>query len=266
MFDYSRYKQQLWQEYNNLFNKYSHWNDSFSVNARLIMLDLEESNWDSVGGALQNWSSKLTQLKWRVYENIPLFQNAPAITQFSAHGNTETSQSFTATIKFIKTPKPNDMLMFYDDSSLTIYKINDVRFHRTIEEPLKLFECDFETAPIAAETLYDNLNFLSHELLNQFNYKLYDFEYWMREYQPLLDNIEEFSREVNSYFDFKKERYIIAEFNNLITELKQCSKLGSVTQLKLPLTSCDDSCENADRDEQTQNVFLKLLKLKEITC
>jgi len=266
MFDYSRYKQNLWAEYNDLFNKYAYWNDSYSVNTRLILLDTENSVWDNVGGALQNWSSRLTQLKWRVYENIPLFQNAPAVTQFSAHGNTETSQSFTATLKFIKTPHPNDMLMFYDDNSHTVYKINDVRFHRTIEDSLKIFECDFETAPIKSETLYDNLNILSHELFNQFNYKLYDFEYWMREYQPLLDNVEQLCREVNMYFDYKLEHFNIVEFNQVIRDLKKCSKLGSVTQLKIPLTNCNDDCLNADQDDQTLELLEKLLKLKEITC
>jgi len=266
MFDYFKYKQQLWAEYNDLFNKYAKLNDSYSVNTRLLYIDLDKSNWDSVGGSVSYWDKHLSQLKWRVYENVPLFQNAPAVTQSSGSEHTETLQNFTATIKFNVTPKPNDLLMFYDDSSATVYRITDVRFHRTIEEPLKIFECDFESAPVKTETLYERLNVISHEILNQFNYKLYDFELWMTEYQPILDNIIQIIRDTNKYFDFRNERYSIVEFNNLIKEIKTNSKLGAVTQLKTPLTLCDDSCDPVKNNPEAYEIYEKLIKIKEITC
>jgi len=266
MFDYFKYKQQLWTEYNGLINKYAKQNDSLSVNVRLLYIDLDESNWDSVGGSVSYWDKHLSQLKWRVYENIPLFQNAPAITQNSGYEHTETLQNFTATIKFNIIPKPNDLLMFYDDSSSTVYRIIDVRFHRTIEEPLKIFECDFESAPIKPDTLYDQLNIISHEFLNQFNYKLYDYELWMAEYQPILDNVVQLIRDTNKYFDLKNERYTITEFNDLVKDIKINSKLGAVTQLKTPFTPCDDSCSSIENNTEAREIYEKLIKLKEITC
>jgi hypothetical protein len=267
MFDFFQYKQSLWQEYNNLFNKYSHINDSYSVNVRLLWLDPEASNWDSVGGALQNWSSILTQTKWRVYENIPLFQNAPSITQTATHQVQESLQAFTATIKFTITPKPNDMVMFYDDASATVYKINDVRFHRTIEDNLKVFECDLESAPVSADTVYDNLNVLSHEYLDQFNFKLFDFETWMNTYQPVLDQIESIITTANNYFDWRRERYNIDEFNSLVQDIKRCSKMGSITRLGTPFSDCDDKCiQLVDAEAEAQELYNKLLLLKDILC
>jgi len=265
MIDFTDYKQKLWAEYNDIFNKYAKWNDSFSVNTRLIYMDIENSNWDSVGGSVDYWNKNLSQLNWIIYENVPLFQNAPAVTQNGSE-STEMKQNFTATIKFIITPKPNDLLMYYDDASSTIYRITDVRFSRTAEGPLNIYECVFESAPIALDTLYDNLNVTSHELLDQYNYKLYDFDDWMQEYQPILDSANNIISSVNSYFNDKYERFTVTEFNGLVRDLLLNSKLKSLTELKVPFTDCDSSCNSKDDGATTSDLYDKLLKLKEITC
>ena len=267
MFDFTTYKQQLWQEYNDLFNRFSQLNDSYSVNCRLLHVDLDNSNWDSVGGSTSYWSKTLSQLNWKIYENVPLFQNAPAVTQFSANETTETSQSFTATIKFTEVPRPNDLLMFYDDPSNSVYRITDVNFHRTIEDELKIFECTFVSAPVKSETIYDQITVESHLYYNPFNRKLYDFDTWMTDYQPILDDVSNIVRSANGYFDQKMERYTITEYNSLIKDIKQNSKLGAVTQLETPFTDCDDSCtalSNAGTD--ANDLYAQLSKLKEITC
>ena len=267
MIDYSNYKQSLWAEYNDIFNKYSKWNDSFSVNARLIYMDIDNSNWDTVGGSVDYWNKGLSQLSWKIYENVPLFQNAPAVTQQSSGSETtETKQSFTATLKFIVTPKPNDLLMYYNDSSNTVYRITSVRFSRTAEGPLQIFECDFESAPILLSTLYENLNVTSHELLNEYNHKLYDFETWVTDYEPILENATQIVRDTNSYFDEKLERYNVQEFNPLIKDLLINSKLKSVTDFKAPFADCDDSCVSKDSSDTLADLYDKLNKLKEITC
>ena len=267
MFNFTEYKQQIWQEYNDQINKFAQLNDSYSVNCRLLHIDLKESNWDTVGGSTSYWSKTLSQLNWKIYENVPLFQNAPAVTQFDPNGTVESSQSFTASIKFVETPRPNDLLMFYDDSSNTVYRITDVNFHRTIENELKLFECNLESAPVKTDTIYDQINVIDHTYYNAFNYKLYDFETWMSEYQSVLDNVKNIIRTANQYFDQKTEKYNIKEYNTLIKSIKQQSKLGSVTQLMTPFTDCNNDCIMlADADSNANDIYKQLLKLKEITC
>jgi len=267
MFDYNSYKQQIMLEYNSLFNKYASLNDSYSLNVRLLYMDTDNSDWDNIGGSLGLWDKKLSQLTWKIYENVPLFQNAPAVTQFDPHQTIESSQSFTATIKFLIVPKPNDLLMFYDDNSNTVYRITDIRFHRSIENILNIFECDFESAPLKADSLYDKINVESHQYYNVFNSKLYDFDTWMTDYQPILDSVSSITVNANIYFDFKNERYTINEFNSLISDLKSNSKLGSITDLKTPFTECDSSClDLSSAGAQAQNLYDKLNKLKEITC
>jgi len=267
MYDYFKYKQNLLIEYNNLFNKYSHQNDSYSVNCRLLYLDTDNSNWDSVGGSLSRWDQKLNQLNWKIYENVPLLQNAPAITQFDSHESTETFQTFTATIKFNIIPKPDDLLMFYDDASNIVYRISDVRFHRNTESVIKNFECDFESAPIDANKIYNTLRVESHEYYNQFNCKLYDFNNWMSTYQPVLNNIDQIVIDTNKYFDPRSEKYNIIEFNQTIKDIKINSKLGAVTRFETPFGKCNpNECSAASDNPETNNLYDKLVKIKEITC
>lgn len=227
------YKQSIWQEYNSLFNKYAPINDSYSVNCRLIHMDPGTSNLDNIGGSLQNWSSRLTQLNWQVYENVPLFTNAPAITS-EGQLNAEDMQSFTATIKFIYEPLPNDMLMFYNDPSETVYHITAVRYHKTIQDNIKIFEVDLQTTPIETEFLFDNLSIESHQYYNFFNKKLYDYILFREQYKPILDNLEGIIRETNAIFLDDYEMYRVYEYNTLISDILQHSHWGSILKFKIP--------------------------------
>ena len=272
------YKQSIWQEYDYLFNKYAPINDSYSINCRLIHMNSKTSNLDNIGGSLQNWSSRLTQLNWQVYENVPLFTNAPAITS-EGQINAEDMQSFTATLKFVYEPLPNDMLMFYDDPSETIYYITTVRYHKTIQNNIKIFEIDLQTTPIETEFLFNNLSIETHQYFNFFNKKLYDYVYFREQYKPVLDELENIIRETNVAFLEKYEIYRIYEFNILISEILKGSHWGSILKFKVPfgleMLTQDELNKLLDQNiitklqfEPTSTLELhsKLQKIKDIFC
>ena len=272
------YKQAIWREYNYLFNKYASINDSYSINCRLIHMNPETSNLDNIGGSMQNWSSRLTQLNWRIYENVPLFTNAPAITS-EGQLNAEDMQSFTATVKFIYEPLPNDMLMFYDDPSQTIYHITAVRYHKTIQSNLKVFEVDLQTTPIDIDTFYDNLAIESHEYFNFFNKKLYDYLYFREQYKPVLDDIDKIIRKTNDYFNEWHEMYKVVEYNMLISEILRISHWGAILEFKVPIgfeklteEEIESMVEQGTMVKlefasiNEQELYETLLKIREIFC
>ena len=260
MIDLSQYKQDLWKQYNWYINEYSNMNDNNSLNVRLIHMDPSQSNWDNIGGALENWSSVLTQLKWHVYENVPLFQNAPSTTSNAPH-SVDAIQTFTASIKFIIEPLPNDMLMYYDDPSNTVYTITDVRFNKTIQNNIKLFDIDLQTAYVDDQEVFNLLNIAEHQFYNQFNQKLFDYFTFKNTYLPIIETMDEIIRKCNNKFDPNSETYTCKEINNIVRQIKRCSRYGAISSLKTPFGENEIPCENGDL------VLLdKLYKLKDILC
>jgi len=256
----SQYKQDLWNEYNYLINNYNHQNDSYSVNCRLIHMNSDESNYDNVGGSLENWRSSLTQLKWDVYENVPLFMNAPATTSNDTM-SVNSLQSFTASLKFVYEPMPNDMLMFYDDQSVTVYHITSVRFHKTIQHPLKIFEVDLQTTPIKSSEVFEHLNILTHNFFNEYNIKLFDYLDYYNNYVPILLDIKNIIREANGYFDKRLEHYGCKSLTDKIKYIKSNSHYGAISQLHTPLNETDEICDNS-----IQPLLDKLQRVEDLLC
>ncbi len=264
MIDNFNYKQQLLIEYLDLFNKYQMHNASSSLNCRFIHLS-PESNYDNIGGAVENWSSKLTQLKWDVYENVPLFQNAPATTSVDEYF--QANQSTSVTIKFIDIePLPNDMIMFYDDSSVTVYKIDNITFHKTIQHNNEIFGCDISTAPVDSETVFNNLNILQHKYFDQYNNKLFDYLDWMDNYQPILDSLEQIRQDLNNYYDFRNETYSYFELNDIIKYIVQNSFYKSIlATYNIPFGDYSQA-PSIQENPDASTLYEKLIKLKEILC
>jgi len=263
MIDFTQYKQDIWKEYTDLNNRFAQLNDSGSVNCRLIHLNTDRSVWDNVGGSLQNWSSILTQLQWDVYENVPLFANVPSTTSEGPLVK-EAIQSFTATLKFKGVePLPNDMLTYYDDPSGTVYHIKQVRFHKTVQHSINIFEIDLETTPLNQETFYNDLAIENHYYYDQYNTKLFDFWYFNSKLRPVLENVKEIVREVNGFFDNKKEVYTDYTLNTLVSDLLKCSKYGALTKLRIPFGDYSDTQNVLDPNSE---IYSNLEKLKEILC
>jgi hypothetical protein len=95
-----------------------------------------------------------------IYNFVPTINMTPLTYQIQYNQNNQgTSNVATGsfTMYLIDKPLPGDLIRFYSPDSITdneeIFRVTNARYMRTSKEKLKLFEIEFETAPLLLSSL-----------------------------------------------------------------------------------------------------------------
>jgi len=110
-----------------------------------------------------NFQNSYKNFTYDIYHFMPTLEMSPLTYQINyetQHSGTSNIATGSMTIFLLDKPLPGDLFTFYsiDDvhNAGEVFRISNVRYMRTTKNKLKLFQLDFETAPLTKNSI-DNL-------------------------------------------------------------------------------------------------------------
>jgi len=153
--------------------------------------------------SFQNSYKKFT---YDIYHFMPTLEMSPLTYQINyetQHSGTSNIATGSMTIFLLDKPLPGDLFTFYSTEDVhnsgEVFRVSNVRYMRTTKNKLKLFQLDFETAPLTRNSV-DNLR------INNIYYWDTELNKFFPEdkYNILLDlneNRDELLNEINKYYN-----------------------------------------------------------------
>ena len=141
-----------------------------------------------------------------IYHFVPTLEMSPLTYQIGytqAHDGTSNVATGNMTLYLIDKPLPGDMFTFYstDDAhdSLEMFRVQNVRYMRTTKNKLKLYQIDFETAPIYKSSV-DALRINNIWYWDTENNRFIAEEQY-ETYSDMVDNRANLMQEINEYYN-----------------------------------------------------------------
>ena len=179
-----------------------------------------------------NFQNSYKNFTYDIYHFMPTLEMSPLTYQINyetQHSGTSNIATGSMTIFLLDKPLPGDLFTFYSTDDVhnagEVFRISNVRYMRTTKNKLKLFQLDFETAPLSRNSV-DNLR---------------------------INNIYYWDTELNKFFP--EEKYnILLELNETRDEL-----LDKINKYYNPTTGVYEEGENTN--PVLLNSILKKLKI-----
>lgn len=196
----------------------------------------DSKNWNE-----SNMHSNYKDFVYDIFHFVPTMEMSPLTYQIGHsinHRGTSNIATGTFTMYLVQQPLPGDLFKFYSNDDVTdsgeVFRITNVRYMRTAKNKLKVYQLDFETAPMKMSTLEQvRINktwYWNTEQFNFFDSNKYD------AYANLLENRDALVEEINQYYDAANGWYAPTDAKPLVflnTILKRVKRQFEGIKLKV---------------------------------